>query len=43
MANWFPPELDPDIYIIASEKEFINNKITIKFLKYYIKYSDVGP
>src|SRR5438034_7461182 len=43
MASWFPPELDPDTYIITSEKGFTNDKIAVEFLKHYIKNSDAGP
>jgi len=40
MTSWFSSELDPDIYIIVFEKDFINDKIVIEFLKHYIKHSD---
>jgi hypothetical protein len=43
IADWFPPKLDPDAYIIASEKGFTNNQIAVEFLRHYIKHLDVGP
>ena len=43
MANWFPPDLDPDAHIIASETGFTNNQIALEFLQHYIKHSNAGP
>lgn len=43
MRDWFPPNLDPDAYIMTSEKGFTTNEIAIEWLKHYIKNSDAGP
>jgi hypothetical protein len=43
MADWFIPEMDPDMHIETSEKGFTTNEITVKWLQHYIKYSDAGP
>lgn len=43
MADWFPPNMDPDTYIETSEKGFTNNEIAVKWLNHYTKHSDAGP
>jgi hypothetical protein len=43
IANWFPKELDLDVYIITSEKGFTTNEIAIYFLNHFIKHLDAGP
>jgi hypothetical protein len=40
MADWFPPKLDLDTYIITLEKGFTNNQIAVEWLKHYIKHLD---
>jgi hypothetical protein len=43
MADWFLPELDPNTYIVTSEKGFTNNQIAVEWLRHYIKHSDARP
>jgi hypothetical protein len=46
MVSWFDDDdddgLSEDTYVMSSESGFISNKIALKFLKHYIKHSDVG-
>jgi hypothetical protein len=42
MINWFDEnELFKDTYVMFFDSEFISNKIALKFLKHYIKNSNV--
>jgi hypothetical protein len=42
MISWFDEsELSEDTYVMLFESEFISDKIALKFLKHYIKNSDV--
>jgi hypothetical protein len=42
MISWFDEsELSDNTYVMFFESEFISNKIALKFLKHYIKNSDV--
>jgi hypothetical protein len=43
MVDWFRLELLRGTYIIPTEKGFTNDRITIEYLKHYIKNSDYGP
>lgn len=43
MANWFPPELDPETRIETSESGFTSDEIAVIWLRHYIEHSDAGP
>jgi hypothetical protein len=43
MADWFPPELDPNALILTSKHGFTSDEIAIEWLNHYIKHSNVGP
>jgi hypothetical protein len=43
IADWFSPEMDPDLHIETSEKGFTTDEIAVKWLHHFIKHSDAGP
>jgi hypothetical protein len=43
MADWFSPDMDPDLHIETSEKGFTTDEIAVKWLHHFIKHSDAGP
>ena len=43
MASWFPENLPESTHIVFSEKRFTTDEITFKFLRHYIKNSDLRP
>lgn len=37
MGDWFPPEMDPDSYMIPSDNGFTTDEITLRWLHHFIK------
>ena len=40
MSDWLFSEIDFDMTVVTSEKDFTNDDIAIEFLKYFIKHTD---